>query len=415
MSRDVVGTVLATDATAAYDDGTTLRHVIEASNRAVRADSEGPLLSEGTALGIQPGAGCADQPCGDPAGRPRANPDAPLRVEGVDRDPAPSTEESPRHAFSREAVVDRPTEDSMHTHAKRLVSLPPALLLSACLLAGCGDDQRADDGRATSQSLRKQEERARRVADAWRTSAAAASWSRGYYPMAGVLQKPESGWRSKADERAYRTRNFVLRGDLPTTAPGEGEVDWGNGDTLTRPLTGAKKAYQSFALDHSDGPRLTVKGARLGTTTIVTSRGRATVAAWLFTLEGYDAPLKRVAVIPSKLPRPPIGQARQGSAGGLQRVTELAGTAMDGRSITVRATHGACDDGPVVKALETDESVVLYASIAGARSGPCTAEMIEQSVGVKLQEPLGDRILLDALTGRPVPYGEPNGLSPNWT
>ncbi|GAA1217904.1 hypothetical protein GCM10009578_070600 [Streptomyces rhizosphaericus] len=88
---------------------------------------------------------------------------------------------------------------------------------------------------------------------------------------------------------------------------------------------------------------------------------------------------------------------------------------MDGRSITVKATHGACDDGPVVKALETSESIVLYASVAGARSGACSSEMIEQSVRVQMRKPLGDRILLDALSGQPVPHGEPDGLSPSWT
>lgn len=177
----------------------------------------------------------------------------------------------------------------------------------------------------------------------------------------------------------------------------------------------AQKAYQSFALNKSEGPKLTVTGARPGETTITTSRGTATVPAWLFTLEGYDTPLKRAAVTPSKLPNSPIGHAQQGSAGGLQRVARLAGTAADGRSITVKATHGACDDGPVVKVLETEKSAVLYASIAGAQSGPCSAEMLEQSVKVELRQPLGDRILLDALTGRPVPYGEPGGQSPSWT
>lgn len=53
--------------------------------------------------------------------------------------------------------------------------------------------------------------------------------------------------------------------------------------------------------------------------------------------------------------------------------------------------------------LETDESVVLYASVAGERSGPCPAVMIEQSVQVELGKPIGDRMLLDAFTGRPVP------------
>ncbi|MBL1087457.1 hypothetical protein JK359_36855 [Streptomyces actinomycinicus] len=303
----------------------------------------------------------------------------------------------------------------MHTHAKRLAGLLLAPLLSTCLLAGCGNDQRTDDGHVNDQSLRKQEERARQVADAWRASAAAAAWNQGYYPMADVMQKPESGWHSKPDEHAYETKNFVLRGNLPSTAAAHGKVDWGTGRPLTRPLVDAKKAYQSFALNRSDGPRLTVTGARLGTTTIVTSRGKATVPAWLFTLESYDTPLKRVAVTPSKLPRPPIGETRQGSADGLRSVARLAGTAADGRSITVKATHGSCDDGPVVKALETDQSVVLYASVAGARSGPCTAEMIEQSMKVELRKPLAGRLLLDAFTGRPVPYGDPNGLSPSWT
>lgn len=303
----------------------------------------------------------------------------------------------------------------MHTQAQRLGSLLLAPLLGACLLTGCGDGQRADDGHANHQSLRLQERRARQVADAWQGSAAAAAWARGFYPMGDAVQMPESGWLSKADERAYETKNFFLRGNLPTTTTGHGKVDWGSGNTLKRPLWGAKKAYQSFALNNSEGPRLTVTRARLGNTTITTSRGKAIVPAWLFTLAGYDTPLKRVAVTPSKLPKSPIGQAQQVSASGLRRVARLVGTAMNGRSITVKATHGACDDGPVVKVLETDQSVVLYASIAGAQSSPCSADMIEQSVKVELRKPLGDRTLLDALTGQPVPYGEPNGMSPSWT
>ncbi|MFD3588129.1 hypothetical protein [Streptomyces sp. NPDC058683] len=231
--------------------------------------------------------------------------------------------------------------------------------------------------------------------------------------MADAVQVPDSGWHSQADERAYETRNFVLQGSLPAATSEQGKVEWTSGRALARPLLGAKKAYQSFALNRSKGPRLTVTGAKLGRTTITTSRGTATVPAWLFTLEGYDTPLKRVAVTPSKLPQSPIAQARQGSAGGLRSVPGFAGTATDGRSITVKATHGACDDGPVVKALETDENVVLYASVTGARSGPCSADLIEQNVKAELRKPLEDRILLDAFTGRPVPYGEPGGLSPS--
>ncbi|MEU5032254.1 S1 family peptidase [Streptomyces milbemycinicus] len=65
MSQDLVGKVLATNATVTYSDGTTLRHMIEASNCAVHGDSGGALFSAETALGIQSGANYADQPCGD--------------------------------------------------------------------------------------------------------------------------------------------------------------------------------------------------------------------------------------------------------------------------------------------------------------------------------------------------------------
>ncbi|WP_190194670.1 S1 family peptidase [Streptomyces minutiscleroticus] len=65
MSQDLVGMVLATDATVTYSDGTTLRHMIEASNCTVHGDSGGPLFSAETALGINSGGSYADQPCGD--------------------------------------------------------------------------------------------------------------------------------------------------------------------------------------------------------------------------------------------------------------------------------------------------------------------------------------------------------------
>lgn len=55
-------------------------------------------------------------------------------------------------------------------------------------------------------------------------------------------------------------KNFVLRGDPPSTAPTLEKVEWANGKTLTRPLIGAKKTYQSFTLNRSDGPRLTATG-----------------------------------------------------------------------------------------------------------------------------------------------------------
>ncbi|MFJ8053263.1 hypothetical protein [Streptomyces luteogriseus] len=78
----------------------------------------------------------------------------------------------------------------------------------------------------------------------------------------------------------------------------------------------------------------------------------------------------------------------------------LTKTAQDGRSLTVVGTHGSCDDGPTVKTLETSGSLVLSASTTGSEDGP---------------RPLGERIVLDAFTDRPVPYGEWPGTSQSWS
>ncbi|MGW5444614.1 S1 family peptidase [Streptomyces asiaticus] len=65
ISQDLDGMVLATNATVTYDDGTTLRHMIEASNCSMHGDSGGPLFSGETALGIDSGGNYSDEPCGN--------------------------------------------------------------------------------------------------------------------------------------------------------------------------------------------------------------------------------------------------------------------------------------------------------------------------------------------------------------
>lgn len=75
--------------------------------------------------------------------------------------------------------------------------------------------------------------------------------------------------------------------------------------------------------------------------------------------------------------------------------------------MTVIALHGACDDGAVVEALESRGSVVLSGSVRGQEPGNCTKQAIEQRVTVKLECPVGERVLLDAHTGQPLPYAGP--------
>jgi len=295
--------------------------------------------------------------------------------------------------------------------AQLLVVLALSTTTAAATVAGCGFEE---VGGSSPQS----QARAREVAEAWDGSAAAVAWRKGYYPMGESVQAPDGAFRTKDDKLAYLSQNFVLRGELPAASDKpdkKGQVKWESGGSLTLPVIGARTAYEKMAPGSGDGPRLTVTGARLGRMTLATSRGPATVPAWLFTLKGYDTPLKRVAVSPSKLPGPPIEPARETPTDFQMPLARLAEVAADGRSVTVLANHGSCDEGPAVEVLETDDSVVLSASVVGTKDGTCTDIQLAKKVTVKLDRAIGDRLLLDSFTGRPVPYGQPSGPSPSWS
>lgn len=253
-------------------------------------------------------------------------------------------------------------------------------------------------------------DRARQVAAAWDGSDAAAAWRAGYYPMGEVVQLPRGGLRSQADKQAYENQSFVLRGELPSTGPKDGQVTWTGDESVTLPLVGADESYKALAGARIDGePHLTVTGAKLGKMTMATSRGQATVPAWLFTLDGYATPLKQAAVVPSKLPKPPIKAAREIPGLPLNRLVKIA---EDGRSVVVVALHRVCDEEPEVDVLETRGSVVLSAAAKNpGGGGKCTKQARMQQVTVKVSRPVGDRVLLDARTGQPVPYKGLHGLS----
>lgn len=275
-----------------------------------------------------------------------------------------------------------------------------AALVAGCLagVAGCGTPDGDESGAREARA-----DRARKVAAAWEGSAAAEAWRTGYHPVEAAVRPPRGGLRDAADERAYEERHFAMGGKLPAQQPGDGTVRWGEGDSLKRPVQDAAESYRALvAGSGSEGAPLTVTGAERGEMRLATSRGPATVPAWLFRLEGYDAPLSWAAVTPSPLPRSPIARS-----GGAPQVDRIVATSRDGRAVTVIALHGACDDGAVVEALESRGSVVLSGSVRGQKPGNCTKQAVEQRVTVKLERPVGERVLLDAHTGQPLPYAGP--------
>ncbi|MFF3448287.1 hypothetical protein ACFYXJ_14275, partial [Streptomyces sp. NPDC002667] len=219
----------------------------------------------------------------------------------------------------------------------RSVRLLVTLGLVAVAAVGCGDHSASSGGHAGDLGSH---DRARRVAAAWEGSEAARVWREGYYPLGAAVQLPDGAFRDDADKRAYATQNFELRVPLPGAPVKRGRIRWGDGGSLTVPLVSARAAFEAFGRGRNSGPALTVTGVRFGDMTVATSRGAAAVPAWLFTVKGYDTPLRRVAVTPSDLPRSPIGAVRGRTAelGPLAGLEVIAG---DGRTLTLRAEHGA--------------------------------------------------------------------------
>lgn len=298
----------------------------------------------------------------------------------------------------------------MRIRASRSASLIAGATLSAVGLvavSGCGGVNAAADDDTDALT-----DRARQVAAAWHGSTAAVAWRDGYHPVGEEVQLPRGGLHNRADQQAYENQNFLLKGELPTTASKKGQVTWPEGHSLTRPLVGADDSYRALSgTTVGKEPHLTVTGAKLGEMTMPTSRGPATVPAWLFTLDGYATPLKHAAAVPSARPRAPIEAAHDLPGLPLNRLVRVAA---DGRSVTVVALHGACDDGAAVDVLETRGSVVLSATVKGrANEGNCTKQAKMQQVTVKLERPVNDRVLLDARTGQPVPYKGLRGISPS--
>ncbi|MGP3967355.1 hypothetical protein [Streptomyces sp. 6N223] len=245
--------------------------------------------------------------------------------------------------------------------------------------------------------------RMQEVAEAWQGSDEAAAWSEGYYPVDGPVQLPDGGLRGEQDQRAYDRGGFTLSTALPDGHTRDERVRWEDGTSMPVTAMSAEAALNvvdTGAGQRPDSATLEVTGAEAGEMRLHTSRGPATVPAWHFTLDGYDTPLIVAAVeVPEPLNAPvePV-EGDPGEAQPLEGVVSVSG---DGTSVTLMTGRGACDGGTAVDVYETEGSVVL-AGLVTDEAGPgvmCTDQLITEPVTVELDEPVGERALLDSFDG----------------
>ncbi|MFG2105284.1 hypothetical protein [Micromonospora chersina] len=312
----------------------------------------------------------------------------------------------------------------------------PLLVLAACAAPGAdpaGPPAAGPGGPSASGPDHRWEafgQRATEVADAWRPGPA---WRSGYVPLdEATVLVGDPGFTDET-KQAFLNGWYRDQIDLPAARPADGTIRFPDG-TLRVPLVSAAEAYAQ--LDQGDPPPcdgrpmapaprpkggptvepgpdgpvatqvatpcvpLTVTGAKLGSASVRTSRGEATVPAWLFTVEGLRAPVARLAVAPAAVGTGPEGTAPSRPVDdGIVAALDLR--AVTGNRVDYRVGTGACDGEPTPLVLERDDVVVLGGGVVRS-TGPCTMQLVMKPVSVTLKAPLGDRTVLDVASGTPL-------------
>lgn len=304
------------------------------------------------------------------------------------------------------------------------------LTLAAC--AQTGDDSGAPGG-ASPDRWAAFHQRADEVAQAWLDRADPKGWRDGYVPLQHPTVLVGEPTFTEDTKQAFAAGWYRHQVELPPTDPAEGTIRFPDG-TLDVPLLSAAEAYRE--LDQGDPPPcvrrpasppdatgtaspggpdtpvgsdagsscvpLTVTGVELGTVALRTSRGEAQVPAWLFSIEEVDGTVARVAVDPSaagELPDP-VAPANP-PATDLVSAQDLTG--VDGTTLHYRLGVGACDVDITPLVREAEDVVVVGGGVTRS-PGVCTEQLVIKPVSVTLDAPLGDRPVLDAVTGQPLTF-----------
>ncbi|MEV0794173.1 hypothetical protein [Kribbella sp. NPDC050459] len=144
---------------------------------------------------------------------------------------------------------------------------------------------------------------------------------------------------------------------------------------------------------------LTITAGSLKTTEVETSRGRATVPTWSFTVRGLSRPIVAVAISATLLkpvpdPTPPPGLTEPD--GDFPTVGRL--TRIEGNTITFSLHHGQCDPNLRSHVIEHEDMILIGATHDPVQGG-CRAVGISTPTTITLTEPAGARPIINATTG----------------
>lgn len=313
---------------------------------------------------------------------------------------------------------ERPPESPRLTTMKRVAVA--ALSVALLTLPACGSSPPPGSSTPPTSSTAPGSsrdifaQRAQQVVTAWTEGDLLARWRTSLIAAEGLTIEPD--WTPRGDLKASFGNGWVRSATALPTAEGTGEVRYAVDGTTVRVRTvAAQAAYDAMvnprvgecphAEDGStDCAWVTITGVRAGTATILSSRGKASVPTWEFTVKGLSTPLVRVAVADALEPedlRPPL--ATPPVDGRQILLYSQVVTATEGRTLTVALGSGDCDTHVTGRFLETADLVVVGGTGTGPTRGTaCTARLRIQDVTFTLAKPVGARAVVDAASGRPL-------------
>ncbi|MDV3220161.1 hypothetical protein [Intrasporangium sp.] len=220
-----------------------------------------------------------------------------------------------------------------------------------------------------------------------------------------------------AQKVAWAAGRVTLAPSVPADQVGVSTMTLPDGSERPVDVIGPQEAL-ARALEDSTGTcagvpeadcGITLSGASLTTARVATNEGEVTVPAWSLTGDGLSRPIVVVATGPGPLQlldrdASPPGLPPAGP--GLNSADTL--DAVSGRAITVQIGHSACDRDLQGHVVEFADLVVVGGTHTPPEPGTmCTAQYLSAPTVLQLEKPLGDRIVVDVLSGRPRLLGVP--------
>lgn len=212
-------------------------------------------------------------------------------------------------------------------------------------------------------------------------------------------------------KEAWLSGRFETDVSLPTAVPPDAVLSWPGGGRSPVRLLSAAQAFQALKTPSAglcpgcaEPPPLRVSAVAAGTVRLLSSVGPVEVPTWVFSLDGYQAKLARLAipadaaVFDGKAPEGTAGDAPQAWTGSISP---------DGRTLTVTTDPAgwpqSCAPGFSLHAFESAHAVSLAVITTPPTAPPstppaagvgCDGQAAQRSARVTLAAPLSTRIVL---------------------